>query len=102
MQIKNDVVQSIASIYLLRHTMNFVTAENIMQKVLDVMAGVPDPRLRHISSALVKRLHAFIREVTPTDAEFESTCAFLVALGKSTTDRKNEVILASDILGRPR
>ena len=79
--------------------MNFVNADNITQKVLDVMAEVPDPRFRLISSALVKHLHAFIREVRPTDAEFESACAFLVALGKSTNEKKNEVILASDILG---
>jgi catechol 1,2-dioxygenase len=67
--------------------------------VLDVMAQVPDARFRQISESLVKHLHAFIRDVRPTDAEFEAACAFVVALGQSTNEKKNEVILASDILG---
>lgn len=79
--------------------MRFVTAENITDQVLQVMAKTPDPRLRDITGALVKHLHAFIREVQPTDAEFEKACAFLVSLGQSSSDKKNEVILASDILG---
>ena len=79
--------------------MQYVTVENITAKVIDVMAQTPDPRLREISVALVKHLHAFIREVKPTDAEFEQACAFLVGLGKATSEKKNEVILASDILG---
>ena len=81
------------------HAMNFVSADNITQKVLEVMAQVPDPRLREVSSALVRHLHAFIREVRPTDVEFETACAFMVGLGKATSEKKNEVILASDILG---
>lgn len=79
--------------------MPFVTVENITDQVLEVMAKTPDPRLREITSALVKHLHGFIREVQPTDAEFEKACAFLVGLGQSSSDKKNEVILASDILG---
>jgi catechol 1,2-dioxygenase len=40
-----------------------------------------------------------VREVQPSDAEFEKGCEFLVGLGKNTSEKKNEVILASDILG---
>jgi catechol 1,2-dioxygenase len=79
--------------------MNYVTADNITATVLAAMADTPDPRLREISAALVKHLHALIREVKPTDIEFEAACNFLVGLGKATSDKKNEVILASDILG---
>lgn len=79
--------------------MRFVTVENLTDQVLQVMAKTPDPRLRDITGVLVKHLHGFIREVQPTDAEFEKACAFLVSLGQSSNDKKNEVILASDILG---
>jgi catechol 1,2-dioxygenase len=79
--------------------MEFVTTQNITDKVLAVMATTPDPRLREITTASVTHLHALIREVKPTDAEFEAACHFLVSLGKATSERKNEVILASDILG---
>lgn len=79
--------------------MDFVTTQNITDQVLAVMAKTPDPRLREITSALVRHLHALIREVKPTDAEFEAACQFIVGLGKATSEVKNEVILASDILG---
>ncbi len=79
--------------------MSFVTADNITQQVLEVMARTPEPRLREVSSALVRHLHAFIREVQPTSQEFEVACEFMVGLGKATSEKKNEVILASDILG---
>ena len=79
--------------------MDFVTTDNITQQVLEVMQRTPDPRLRQISTALVQHLHAFIREVRPTEPEFEAACAFVVGLGQATSEKKNEVILASDILG---
>jgi catechol 1,2-dioxygenase len=79
--------------------MNFVNVQSITERVLEVMAQTPDDRLREVSMALVKHLHAFIREVQPTADEFERGCAFVVGLGQATSQAKNEVILASDILG---
>ncbi|NBS95939.1 MAG: catechol 1,2-dioxygenase, partial [Betaproteobacteria bacterium] len=79
--------------------MNFVNVQSITERVLEVMAQTPDDRLREVSMALVKHLHAFIREVEPTADEFERGCAFIVGLGQATSQAKNEVILASDILG---
>ena len=79
--------------------MTFVTQENITDQVLAVFEKTPNPRLREVMQSLVKHLHAFIRDVEPTDPEFELACEFLVGLGKATSEKKNEVILASDILG---
>ena len=79
--------------------MNFVDVQSITDRVLEVIAKTPDARLREISFALVKHLHAFVREVEPTTDEFEKGCAFIVGLGQATSAAKNEVILASDILG---
>jgi len=79
--------------------MTFVTRDNSTEKVAEVFQNTPDPRLREVMTSLVKHLHAFIREVEPTDPEFEMGCEFLVSLGKATSEKKNEVILASDILG---
>ena len=79
--------------------MKFVDVQSITDRVLEVIAKTPDARLREISFALVKHLHAFVREVEPTTDEFEKGCAFIVGLGQATSAAKNEVILASDILG---
>jgi len=79
--------------------MTYVTRENITDQVLEVFERTPDPRLREVMQSLVKHLHAFIREVEPSDEEFEMGCKFVVGLGQNTSEKKNEAILASDILG---
>lgn len=63
------------------------------------MARTADPRLRFVMDALVRHLHGFLREVRPTDEEFEAGLEFLVALGQATNATNNEVVLAADVLG---
>lgn len=63
------------------------------------MAQTPDARLRAIMESLVRHLHAFLREVRLTPEEFEAAVDFLVRLGQSSGPEKNEVILASDLVG---
>ena len=79
--------------------MKFVDVQSITDRVLELMAQTPDARLREISLALVKHLHAFVRQVEPMTDEFEKGCAFIVGLGQTTSAAKNEVILDTDILG---
>jgi hypothetical protein len=43
----------------------------ITDAVQERVANAPDPRARRVSQALVKHLHAFIREIEPTQAEWE-------------------------------
>ena len=68
-------------------------------RVLEVMAATPDPRLREITTALVKHLHAFAQEVRLTDAEFRSGIAKIAAMGQQSSDHHNEVMLMSGSLG---
>lgn len=63
------------------------------------MALTPTTRLRKVMDALVRHLHAFVREVRPTDEEWEAGLAFVTALGQTTNDTHNETILAADVLG---
>ena len=49
--------------------------------------------------ALVKHLHAFIRDVRLTEAEWNQAIEFLTAVGHITDDRRQEFILLSDVLG---
>jgi hypothetical protein len=49
--------------------MKFVTVESVTQRVCEVMDTTPDPRLRETTHALVSHLHAFIRQVRPTEKE---------------------------------
>jgi hydroxyquinol 1,2-dioxygenase len=71
----------------------------ITDAVLERVANTPDPRARQISQALVRHLHAFIREIEPTQAEWEWGIRFLTETGQLCSDTRQEFILLSDTLG---
>ena len=72
---------------------------NLTQAVLARVRGAPDPRVRQISEALVRHLHAFVREVEPTEKEWRQGIDFLTATGHKCSDTRQEFILLSDTLG---
>ena len=71
----------------------------ITEAVLASMQGTPDARVRQVSRALVRHLHAFIREVEPTEAEWEWGIRFLTQTGQLCSGTRQEFILLSDTLG---
>jgi hydroxyquinol 1,2-dioxygenase len=72
---------------------------NITQAVLERLRNAGNPRVREVSDALVRHLHAFIREVEPTIGEWEASIRFLTETGKMCSDTRQEFILLSDTLG---
>jgi protocatechuate 3,4-dioxygenase beta subunit len=58
-----------------------------------------DPRLRELIEALVRHLHAFVRETRPTPEEWLAGLDFLVRTGHTCTEHRNEFVLLSDMLG---
>jgi catechol 1,2-dioxygenase len=80
--------------------MNIVTTpDSVLQIATAAMARTPDERLRTVMAALTRHLHAFVQEVRLTEEEFEQALEFIVGIGQATGEKKNEVILASDLLG---
>ncbi|MFF4779852.1 MULTISPECIES: intradiol ring-cleavage dioxygenase [Streptomyces] len=73
--------------------------EELVQRVLDSFAGTPDERLQQIMQSAVRHLHAFLRDVRPTEQEWKQGIDFLTAVGHITDDRRQEFILLSDTLG---
>src|SRR5229473_113029 len=73
--------------------------EDVTRAVLDEMHRTPDARTREILSALVKHLHAFIREVKLTEREFQEAIGTLNAIGQNTTPSHNEAMLMAGALG---
>lgn len=72
---------------------------SVTEVVRQAMANTESPRLRTVMAALVQHLHDFLREVRPSDEEFELGLAFIAALGHATHATNNEVVLAADVLG---
>ncbi|MHB8284703.1 MAG: dioxygenase, partial [Caulobacteraceae bacterium] len=58
-----------------------------------------DPRLREILESLTKHLHAAVKEIEPTHAEWAAAIKFLTDTGHMCTDWRQEFILLSDVLG---
>jgi hydroxyquinol 1,2-dioxygenase len=79
--------------------MAYATEENLTDLALERWSNIPDPRLREIMQAFVKHLHGFVREVEPTPQEWFTAIDWLTRTGKLCTEKRQEFILASDVLG---
>jgi hydroxyquinol 1,2-dioxygenase len=75
------------------------TRDTATDAVADSFADTPDPRLRALLTALVRHLHAFVRETEPTIAEWDRAIGFLTATGQKCDAERQEFILLSDVLG---
>ena len=73
--------------------------DTVTDAALAQMAATQDPRLKQIMDAAVRHLHAFVREVELTPAEWLTGIQFLTAVGQACTPIRQEFILLSDILG---
>jgi hydroxyquinol 1,2-dioxygenase len=72
---------------------------DITDEVLARFSGTPDPRLRQIMLSLISHLHAFVKEVELTEAEWFQAIEILTEAGKMCSDKRQEFILFSDTLG---
>ncbi|WP_064712621.1 intradiol ring-cleavage dioxygenase [Rhizobium bangladeshense] len=79
--------------------MVITTESELTPAVLAVMNRTADPRLRDILVAMVKHLHAFVREVRLSEVEFREATAILNEIGQLQTDSHNEFVLMAGSLG---
>ncbi len=75
------------------------TEQQITQNVLNSMAQAPNPRLKAVMESFITHLHAFIREVEPTQEEWMQGIDFLTRTGQICDEKRQEFILLSDITG---
>ena len=79
--------------------MQLVTEDNVTDLAAARWATAHDPRLAEIMQALVRHLHDFAREVRLTEAEWMAAIQWLTRTGQISDDKREEFILASDVLG---
>jgi catechol 1,2-dioxygenase len=75
------------------------TEDDITTEVLQRFAQTPDTRLRQIMLSLIGHLHAFVKEVELTEAEWFQAIEILTRAGHLSDDKRQEFILFSDTLG---
>jgi protocatechuate 3,4-dioxygenase beta subunit len=72
--------------------------ENFTETVLSRL-NVEEGRTKEILTKLITHLHNFVRDVEPTEAEWFNAVDFLTRTGQMCTDKRQEFILFSDVLG---
>jgi hydroxyquinol 1,2-dioxygenase len=77
--------------------MPFVTEENLTDLAIERWSQIPDPRLRQIMTAMIKHMHAFVREIEPNREEWLTAIDWLTRTGQLCDDMRQEFILASDV-----
>jgi hydroxyquinol 1,2-dioxygenase len=79
--------------------MAFVNEDNITELAVRRWGTAHSARTAELMTALVRHLHAFAREVELTEQEWASAVGWLAATGQISDDKRQEFILASDVLG---
>lgn len=78
--------------------MRNLTEANMTDAVLAEVKS-DDARFQKVATSLIRHLHAFVREVELTEAEWMEAIKFLTATGQKCDDKRQEFILLSDTLG---
>jgi catechol 1,2-dioxygenase len=72
---------------------------DITERVLKAYSNIENPRLKFIVLELIKHLHACVKEMRPTDQEFEFAWDFLERMARKTGPERNEFLLLADVIG---
>lgn len=77
----------------------YFSEESSADVVIDRIAAATDPRLKQIMASAIRHLHAFVKEVEPTQEEWGKAIDFLTETVQICNEWRQEYILLSDILG---
>jgi hydroxyquinol 1,2-dioxygenase len=75
-----------------------LTLQNITDVAVNQLGNNASPRTKEVIGGLIRHLHAFVKEVNLTPAEWMEGINFLTACGQITTEKRQEMILLSDTL----
>ena len=79
--------------------MQTITEENITDLAAARWATAHNPRLAQLMAEMVRYLHDFARTVGLTEPEWAAAVQWLRRAGQISDDKRDEFILASDVLG---
>ncbi|QGG42653.1 dioxygenase [Aeromicrobium yanjiei] len=77
----------------------FATEDNITELATQRWGTAESPRLAELMAGLVQHLHDFAREVRLTEDEWMAAMQWLTRAGQISDEKREELILASDVLG---
>lgn len=77
----------------------YFTEENSADVVVSRNADATDARLAEVMEVVTRHLHAAVKEIEPTQAEWFQAIQFLTQVGHMCNDWRQEFILLSDVTG---
>jgi catechol 1,2-dioxygenase len=75
------------------------TGDSVTERAVGAYSQIADPRLREIITALIKHLHALVKEVRLTGPEWELAWDLMATMAAVTGPGRNELILLADVIG---
>ncbi|MEM0969916.1 MAG: dioxygenase [Verrucomicrobiota bacterium] len=79
-------------------TVEPVTEEDMEDAVLGTVQAT-DPRSQQVMTSMIRHLHAFVRDVEPTEGELNSAIDWLTRVGQNCDEQRQEFVLFSDVMG---
>jgi protocatechuate 3,4-dioxygenase beta subunit len=73
--------------------------ESATAAVVASFENCADDRLNSVLAGIVRHVHGFIREIEPTQREWDRGIEFLTEVGRLSDGQRQEFILLSDVLG---
>ena len=77
----------------------FFTEATSADVVISRNARATNPRLAEVMAVITRHLHAAVKEIEPSEAEWLAAIRFLTATGHMSNDWRQEFILLSDVTG---
>jgi len=77
----------------------YFTEANSADVVISRNAEARDARLKSVMASAIRHLHAFVKEVEPTNDEWMTAIEYLTKTGQICNEWRQEWILFSDVLG---
>jgi catechol 1,2-dioxygenase len=74
-------------------------SERLTEKAVKAYAGIEDARLREVLASLIRHVHGCVKEVRPTEQEWEFAWSFMKRMAEFTGDDRNEFLLLADVIG---
>lgn len=80
-------------------TLSLAIMEAYTQSVINSIGPNATPRVKEVFPVLIRKLHEFADEVDLSVDEWLDACKLMIQAGKISDDKRNEMILVSDVLG---
>ena len=75
------------------------SGDSITERALEAYSRIEDPRVREVVVALIRHLHALVKEVRLSEQEWDFAWDFLARIARFTGPDRNEFLVLADVIG---